>query len=112
MNIHRPRTLGIILSILVLAASAACSSESDTGDPNIEEPNTEEPNTEEPNDEEPDDDALVLQGNLAPSGGLSMSSSFTLSGELAPNRPGTTSSSSSFVLQQSAPISVEEDSDD
>lgn len=104
MNLSSPRIAILFLSFLMLSASAACSSETATEDANIEEPNDDEPN-----DEEPTDDGLVLQGNLAPSGGPSMSSSYTLSGELAPNRPEITSSSSSFVLQQSAPISMESD---
>ncbi len=137
MNLRSPRIAGMLLSVLILASSAACSSdpdadppdagenvdpgtdtgepdtgEPDAGDPDTGEPDTGEPDTGEPDTGEPDDDGLVLQGHLAPSGGTSMSSSFTLSGELAPNMSDTTSSSANFVLEQSAPISIGEDGDE
>ena len=137
MSLRSPRIAGVLLSVLMLAASSACSSDPgadspdtgenidpgsdtgdpdagdpDTGEPDATEPDTGEPDAGEPDAGEPDDHSLVLQGHLVPSGGTSMSSSFTLSGELAPNMPATTSSSANFVLEQSAPISTGEDGDE
>ena len=100
MKICSARTAGAFLCLSMLIAMAACSSD----------PETDTPDTGAYNDAgaesdagEPDDDGLVLTGHLAPSGGMSMSSSFTLSGELAPNMPATVSSSASFVLEQTPP---------
>ncbi len=132
MTFRSPHSAGALLCLLMLCGSAACSSdpgidspdtgenidpgadtgEPDTGEADTGEPDTGEPDTGEPDTGEPDDDSLVLEGHLAPSGGTSMSSSFTLSGELAPNMPGTTSSSANFVLEQSAPTLTVEDGDE
>ncbi len=127
MKFCSPRAAGVLLCLLTIATFAACSSDPDThtpdtgeniepgpdtGEPDTSEPDTGEPDTGEPDTGEPDDEGLVLQGHLAPSGGMSMSNSFTLSGELAPNMPGTSSSSSSFVLEQTPPILIVKDSDE
>ena len=138
MQFRSPHIAGVFLCLLLmLAASAACSGdpgtessdtgeniepgpdagepdigEPDTGEPDTGEPDAGEPDTGEPDTGEPGDDGLVLEGHLAPSGGMSMSSSFTLSGELAPNMPAATSSSASFVLEQTPPLMTVEESNE
>ena len=128
MSIFRASKAGALLCLLLLGASVACSSDpgvdrppdagdnvepgSDAGDPDTSDPDTGEPDADDPDTGEPDDEGLVLEGHLVPSGGMSMSSSFTLSGQLAPNMPGTTSSSSNFVLEQSPPMLIVEDSNE
>ncbi len=109
MNICSAHTSGAFLCLCLLVASAGCSSDPadtdapDTGGYIDADADTGEPDTGEPDTGEPGDGSLVLEGHLAPSGGMSMSSSFTLSGGLAPNMPATVSSSASFRLEQTPP---------
>ena len=104
MNICSAHTSGAFLCLCLLVASAGCSSDpADTDAPDTGGYIDADADTGEPDTGEPGDGSLVLEGHLAPSGGMSMSSSFTLSGGLAPNMPATVSSSASFRLEQTPP---------
>lgn len=122
MSGYNTRIAGIALCLVMLGTSAGCSDDPgsrapDAGEniesgPDTGQPDTGQPDTGETDAGETDDDDLVLEGHLAPSGGMSMSSSFTLSGELTPKLPATDSSSANFVLEQTPPTLTVDESDE
>lgn len=87
------------------SAGAGDTGAGDTGPSGDAGPDTD---TRPRADAGPDADAggtggLILRGHLAPAGGLSMSRSFTLSGELRPGHPATESASAHYRLKAQPP---------
>ncbi|RDV37657.1 hypothetical protein DV096_14230 [Bradymonadaceae bacterium TMQ3] len=87
----RRRLCSAALTICALLITAACSGDP-TGDATDNTPDTGESDTTSP-------EGLSLQGELVPSGGVSMSSSYTLSGQLNPAAPRLKSESANYRLE-------------
>lgn len=124
MNFLRHWTRVVALCVCLSLTSAACSGEPD-GNPGAETDSghTEDggadaadagsdadtgPKTDSGSDADADTrtdvdsgtaTGLILQGELVPTGGMSLSQSFTLSGHLSPGMPKQKSASASFQLE-------------